>query len=299
MNLSNIWQHPKTSVAGVLICVLTVSGVLSQQGISLGTAGTGTVVALIGALAAAFLGLMAKDPGSPSSTLAKLPLLIVAMCVGTLWLTGCPQTTAVHKCSVAAADIGAGLNAAATVNHQMLAAGEESQEEAATVATYIDQAAKTNDAFVKSLQALPAQGTQLTDAGAIALFNTLVQQVNTLNQEGVLRLKSAKAQTAFAGVMSSIEVSEAAVEAVLIAAPSAQRRGHPLTPAPAVPLLALALTPAEIDELISLAIAAGSALASKLISLRGETDPQLQNSALTADAAAEAQAEADEKTSTA
>lgn len=68
MNLiSNIWKQPKTSAAGVLIAVVTVASVLSQQGISLGTAGSGTVVTLAGALATAILGLLAKDPVAGSS----------------------------------------------------------------------------------------------------------------------------------------------------------------------------------------------------------------------------------------
>jgi hypothetical protein len=63
--LSNTWQHPRTSAAGVLIAVLTAAGVLSQQGITLGKAGTGSVVTLIGGLATAFLGLVARDPSEP------------------------------------------------------------------------------------------------------------------------------------------------------------------------------------------------------------------------------------------
>jgi hypothetical protein len=51
----------KTTAAGLLISIVTIAGVLSQQGISLGTAGTGTIVALVGALATALLGLIAKD----------------------------------------------------------------------------------------------------------------------------------------------------------------------------------------------------------------------------------------------
>ena len=66
---SNIWNHPKTSAAGILIAVVTVAGVLSQQGISLGKAGSGSVVSLVTALATAILGLLAKDPdGSQPST---------------------------------------------------------------------------------------------------------------------------------------------------------------------------------------------------------------------------------------
>ena len=60
--LTNIWNHPKTSAAGLLIAVVSIAGVLSQQGISLGKAGTGTVVSLASALATALLGLLAKDP---------------------------------------------------------------------------------------------------------------------------------------------------------------------------------------------------------------------------------------------
>jgi hypothetical protein len=62
--LNNLVKHPKTSLAGVLIAIVTVTGVLSQQGITLGHAGKGTIVALIGAIATALLGLVSKDPGS-------------------------------------------------------------------------------------------------------------------------------------------------------------------------------------------------------------------------------------------
>ncbi len=64
--LSNIWQHPRTSVAGLLIAALTIAGVLSQQGITLGHAGTGSVVSLAAGLATAFLGLLARDPAEPA-----------------------------------------------------------------------------------------------------------------------------------------------------------------------------------------------------------------------------------------
>jgi len=64
--LNNILAHPKTTVAGLLIGTVTVCGVLTQQGITLGHAGTGTVVALISGLATALLGMSSKDPGSNS-----------------------------------------------------------------------------------------------------------------------------------------------------------------------------------------------------------------------------------------
>ncbi len=69
--ISNIWNHPKTSVTGVLIAAASIAGVLSQQGITLGGAGTGTVVTLVSALATALLGLLAKDPGGPVGQLGN------------------------------------------------------------------------------------------------------------------------------------------------------------------------------------------------------------------------------------
>lgn len=62
--LQNIMAHPKTSAAGLLIAVVTIGGVFAQQGITLGHAGTGTVVTLVSAVCTALLGLIAKDPGS-------------------------------------------------------------------------------------------------------------------------------------------------------------------------------------------------------------------------------------------
>lgn len=59
--VERILKQPKTSITGILAAVVTICGVLSQQGITLGTAGTGTVVALVGAVASALIGLLAKD----------------------------------------------------------------------------------------------------------------------------------------------------------------------------------------------------------------------------------------------
>jgi hypothetical protein len=225
--------------------------------------------------------------------LAFTAVMTVALviCMGA---KGC-RGTAVHQSSLAAASIGASLQTAATTNHQLIQAGEESAQEGALVASYIDQAAKANDAFTKTVQSLPNSGSQLTSAQAITAFNTLLAQISTLQSQGVLHLKSTKAQTAFATIMTSIQAQIAIVQAVIAANSSSMPRHGPNPFIPAAPLLGLALTAEEIEELIALAIAAGSALVTKLESLRGESDPQLQASALASDAAAEQQAEADEQ----
>jgi len=98
----NIWQHPKTSVAGVLIAVVTIAGVLSQQGVTLGSLGSGTVVSFVGALAAALLGLLAKDPGSQSgngSGSAKLGawMLVALLLSGTLPIGGCSRQSVAQQ----------------------------------------------------------------------------------------------------------------------------------------------------------------------------------------------------------
>jgi hypothetical protein len=106
MNFKNIWNHPKTSAAGLLIAVASVAGVLSQQGVSLGNVGTGTVVSLASALATALLGLLAKDPSSasspatspatiqpvsaPASQQAKLGAwMLIALVIPLPWMQGC------------------------------------------------------------------------------------------------------------------------------------------------------------------------------------------------------------------
>lgn len=97
MNLfANIWKQPKTSTAGLLIALVSVAGVLSQQGISLGKAGTGTVVSLVSALATAMLGLLAKDPETgtegPKNRGANTKLgawMLIALLVPLPWIEGC------------------------------------------------------------------------------------------------------------------------------------------------------------------------------------------------------------------
>jgi hypothetical protein len=105
MNFTNIWNHPKTSAAGLLIAVASVAGVLSQQGVTLGKVGTGTVVSLASALATALLGPMAKDPesaGQPvvaqaiqqvngsASQQAKLGAwMLIALLIPLPWMQGC------------------------------------------------------------------------------------------------------------------------------------------------------------------------------------------------------------------
>lgn len=102
--IANIWNHPKTSAAGLLIAIASISGVLSQQGISLGKAGTGTVVSLVSALATAMLGLLARDPetrlNEPASqrTISKLGAwMLIALLIPLPWIEGCSATAVAQE----------------------------------------------------------------------------------------------------------------------------------------------------------------------------------------------------------
>ena len=95
--ISNIWHHPRTSAAGLLIGIATVGDVLSRQGVGFGTAGKGTVVTLATGLAAALLGLMARDPvaSAPRSngTTARLGAwALIALLLPLPWMAGCSGT---------------------------------------------------------------------------------------------------------------------------------------------------------------------------------------------------------------
>ena len=66
LNLQNIWQHPATTFTGILSAIVTIWGILAQNGV-LGPhvgSGTATVVTLIGAIAGALVAIIAKDPNS-------------------------------------------------------------------------------------------------------------------------------------------------------------------------------------------------------------------------------------------
>jgi hypothetical protein len=79
-----------------------MAGVLSQQGVTLGTVGTGTVVTVVGAFATALLGLLAKDPdgvagqpvGGATSQQSKLGAwALIALLLPLPFVGGCSETT--------------------------------------------------------------------------------------------------------------------------------------------------------------------------------------------------------------
>ena len=103
-SIANIWKHPKTSAAGVLIGVVTIAGALSQQGFTFGAAGNGTIITLVSGLATALLGLLARDPAnsasnasSANSTVKLGVWALIALLLPLPFMGGCSAKTVAQE----------------------------------------------------------------------------------------------------------------------------------------------------------------------------------------------------------
>lgn len=201
MNLiSNIWNHPKTSAAGLLIAVVTIARVLLQQGITLGAAGTGTVVSLVSAIATALLGLLARDPESESpaaGSTAKLgawalialllPLPFVSGCSGVSVAQDIVNWTPALQSAVAAVDSTAAL----------LAPQDAPIFAAATVG--FDAASNLLTAQAKAYLANPTASTLAQMQTQIVTFQ---QQVNAAILQAAKIVDPASQQHALAAIQA-------------------------------------------------------------------------------------------------
>lgn len=194
-----------------------------------------------------------------------------------------------HKATVASGSIAATLHSAAVANHND---AFESDAERAQIATYIMDAAAANDNLLGVLNAAQNNGGKIDAATALAAFSRLSQEIDQLNQQGLLHLKSAQAQADYAVFMSSIQAQIAILEGIYGSPATNSSQNHPPHRNYA-PIFAITLTTTEIEELIALALSVGSALVPKLMQLRHESDPQILAAAEEDDKAAIAQAEAD------
>jgi hypothetical protein len=217
----NIWAHPKTTIAGVLIAIITVAGVLTQQGITLGNAGSGTIVSLIGAIAAAFLGMLSKDPESSNSTTGKISLFVLlALAPIGLVLTGCPSSSASQRQQVAMAAENAsiivkGFQAGEITAHQQGLIPDADhqfiQKELVTVAGL----GKTTDSCIASTT---------TNAGIVACVNTAIAEIDQVNNDGGLYLKSDKAKSEFQLAMTGVKTALSVISTLMQPAPQVSTR---------------------------------------------------------------------------
>jgi hypothetical protein len=212
--IANIWKQPKTTVAGLLIAIATIAGVLSQQGITLGTAGTGTVVTLISALATALLGLLAKDPGESSSrstgSTAKLGVwALISLLLPLPFLGGCSGTTVAQdivnwtptlQSAVATVDTTAALLAPADAPIFVAATVSFDAASNLLVAQAKAYLANPNAAVLAQLQAAVVTFQQQVNASLLAAARI----TNTASQAHALNAISAVA-TAVTAILSLVE----------------------------------------------------------------------------------------------
>ena len=198
--ISNIWNHPKTSAAGLLIAVVTIAGVLSQQGISFGKAGTGSVISLVIALATALLGLLAKDPDasqpSTGQTARLGAWLLIALLLPLPWMEGCTAASAAQdivnwtpalQSAVASVDLTAALLAPADA------------PAFASVTASFDAA---SNLLVAQAKAYLANPSAMTLAQLQSQVVTLQQQVNIALLQAARIKDSASQQHAMAAVQA-------------------------------------------------------------------------------------------------
>jgi hypothetical protein len=203
--LSNIWNHPRTTAAGVLIAAVTIAGVFSQQGVTLGKAGAGTVVTLISAVAAALLGLLARDPGETArerwsksaDTAVRLGVwLLIVLLLPLPWITGCSGATAAQDIVNWTPSL---ESAVATVDSTaaLLAPADAPLFSAAT--TGFDAAANLLVAQAKAYLANPGAGTLATLQARVVTFE---QQVNAALLQAAKIVSPASQQHALASIQA-------------------------------------------------------------------------------------------------
>lgn len=213
-SIANIWKHPKTSVSGLLIAAVTVAGVLSQHGITLGKAGTGTVVTLVGALATALLGLLAKDPGQPTSQQSSGPSsmqsklgvwMLIALLVQLTLTTGCSGTSVAQNI----------VNWTPALQSAVAAVDTTGAELAPKDAAAFSQATAGFDAASNLL--VTQAKAYLADPSAVTLAQLQTQVVTFQQQVNTALLKAAKIvdSTSQQRALTAIQAVATAVTAIL------------------------------------------------------------------------------------
>jgi len=244
-SITNIWNHPKTSAAGLLIAIVTVAAVFSQQGVNLGKAGSGTVVTLVSAIATALLGLLARDPGaavSSANSTAKLgswalivlllPAPFVAGCSGITVAQDIVNWTPALQSAVATVDSTAALLAptdapiftAATVGFDTasnLLANQAKAYLANPSASTLAQIQSQIVTFQQQVNAAVLQAAKIVDPAsqkhalaavqAVAtIVSAILALVQTISSKAAVAQMAAHSSIKFAAVQQSLDPSRSA-----------------------------------------------------------------------------------------
>jgi hypothetical protein len=249
MNLiSNIWNHPTTSAAGVLIATVTVASALSQQGVNLGRMGSGTVVSLISAIATALLGLLARDPAvstrqSPSGQQARLGAwALIALLIPLPFAQGCNVSTVAQdivnwtpalQSAVATVDSTAAILAppdapifaAATAGFDAasnLLVAQAKAYLANPSAGVLAQLQAQIVAFQQQVNAGLLQAARITNSASQQHALTVIQGVATIVSAILSLIQSVSGKTQLALMASGSHIKLAAVQSYLNPSQSAQ-----------------------------------------------------------------------------
>ena len=256
-SISNIWNHPRTSAAGLLIAAVTIAGVFSQQGVTLGHAGTGTVVGLIAACATALLGLLARDPGaggeqfsgpasrrmSGASQQAKLGVwMLIALLVQLTWVSGCSgQSVAqdivnwtpslqsavatVDSTAAVLAPADAPIFAAATTGFDAASNLLVTQAKAYLAdpsASALTQLQNQVVVLEQQVNAALLEAGKITDAASQQHALTAIQAVGTIVNTILALVQSVSSKTAVARMAAASTIKLAAVEGSMDGAQAAR-----------------------------------------------------------------------------
>ncbi len=203
--ISNIWNHPRTSAAGLLIAVITVAGVFSQQGVTLGKAGADTVVTLVSAVATALLGLLARDPGETArerqvksaEEAARLGVwLLIALLVPLPWIEGCSGTAVAQDIVNWTPSL---ESAVATVDSTAALLAPADAPIFAAATTGFDAASNLLVAQAKAYLANPGAGTLAQLQAQVVTFE---QQVNAALLQAAKIVNPASQQHALAAIQA-------------------------------------------------------------------------------------------------
>jgi hypothetical protein len=240
----------------LLIATVTVAATLSQQGVNLGHAGTGTVVTLVSAIATALLGLLAKDPGQLQATPPSPPipllginrtgklgvLALVALLLQLPFISGCTGTTVAQdivnwtpalQSAVATVDSTAALLApldapifvAATVGFDVASNLLVTQAKAYLANPSAGMLAQIQSQIVTFQQQVNAsllQAAKIVDPGSQKHAVSAVQAVATVVTAMLALVQSVSTRSAVAQMAAHSTIKLAAVEPLLDPSQAAQ-----------------------------------------------------------------------------
>jgi hypothetical protein len=225
----NIWNHPRTSAMGLLLGVVTVAGSLSQQGVTLGHAGTGTLVSLASGLATALLGLLARDPGQSNTSMgstAKLGAwMLIALLIPLPWTAGCTKADVAQQI----VNWTPALDAAVTVVNTSLSTLDSGDKAVLATATKdFDVAAKTLEAQAKAYLANKSASTLAQLQASVV---ALEQQVNT-SLLAAAKIKNAASQQKVLTEINTVGTAVLAILALVQSVSSSEQVASMATSAP-------------------------------------------------------------------